>query len=66
MDIMELVENEMSYRPFQCDWHTCHKACAMPEGSEEFRLMRFCRASSEILTFKDIIVSIRTSDRTPA
>jgi hypothetical protein len=25
MELMELVENEPTTRPFQCDWQTCTK-----------------------------------------
>lgn len=25
MELMELVENEPTARPFQCDWHSCTK-----------------------------------------
>ena len=28
MELMELVENEPTARPFQCDWQSCNKVCS--------------------------------------
>jgi len=30
MELMELVENEPTARPFQCDWQSCNKVCSPP------------------------------------
>ena len=30
MELMELVENEPTARPFQCDWQSCNKVCSHP------------------------------------
>lgn len=33
MELMELVENEPTARPFQCDWQSCNKVSSQNSGS---------------------------------
>lgn len=30
MDIMELIDNELNDKPFQCEWQICNRVCFMP------------------------------------
>ncbi len=67
MELMELVENEPTTRPFQCDWQSCtkvrHPAISGPD--REVTDSKDYRASTENLICKDISEYTQMRDHTP-
>lgn len=70
MELMELVENEPTSRPFQCDWQACNKVSfnhptAVLTMSRKDTNPQY-RASTASRTCKDITAFTQMSDLTLA
>jgi hypothetical protein len=62
MDVMELVENKPTVRPFQCDWQTCSKVCMLSVRDIGATLIENYRALTESLTSRDTTEYTQMSD----